>query len=714
MVRVAPTPDPNEYPTTDADIHSYHTGRRRVVKERKRMIAWDSEGIDLDGPERPQSTVLIGCSAEPHSPLVIQSSDDMLAFEDIADYMLSVAARFPDCWHIGYFFQYDQNMIIKSLHWAIKQRLYENNSSRIIGANGSHYAIELIPGKSLRITRQWPQRQSIVIEDIGAFFATKFTVAYESLFPDKLDTPEYAIIEEGKKARGGNSYDDMPSVLKYWQAEIVALEELATTFRDLMWDNGFELQSWSGPGAFANYLRRTHKLIEHEWGGKEENIPPEVHEAAKSAFYGGRFEQFQIGRIEGPIVGLDINSAYPAAFCNIPSLARGGRWVQVAAPSSKEAFGIYHVLFREPGHKFVPRLNAGPDMVKNAPTFRAMPFPFRTQRDTIKFPPAVDGWYFTPEVIAAQNAFYDAVTVIDGWEWQPAETDSYPWRDLFEEMFTRRLELKAEKNPAQMVFKLGPNSMYGKMAQRVGWKRKHKAPGSHTLAIAGYITSYTRALIYDVVTQIPHDKLIAIETDGIYTTANPDSLMLPNDLGNWLGQWGIDRYDEMLYVQSGFYMMKENGKWKAPKTRGFPPDKISADILSDYLDTLGHEGKWPEFELESGNRFTTLGASIARSVSTSGFNYPKANSLHCTWFRDKRSIDPRGKGKRSHYGAVCPACIAGQSALKAAHSLVVSRKVFTDEEDYDGYPTSKPHKLPWEDDYKEPEWLLLGDIRGIG
>jgi DNA polymerase type B, organellar and viral len=669
------------------------------------MIAWDSEGIDLDGRGQPQRTVLLGCSADVADPLQIESPDDVLSFEDIAEYMLWVSATNPDCWHIGYFFSYDQNMIIQSLHWAIKQRLYEDGHSRVTGKNGRQYEVDLIPGKMLKISRRGSDKQSITI-------ATRFTVAYESLFPDRLDTPEYAIIEEGKKARGANSYDDIPTVRKYWQAEIMALEELGTALRDLMWDNGFELQAWSGPGAFANYLRKKFQLTRHEWGGKEDNIPMPVHEAAKSAFYGGRFEQFLAGRIDGPVAAIDINSAYPAAFCQIPSLAKGGEWVRVTGPSSPTAFGLFHVLFRAPHHPALPERGLSLGSIKWPPTFHPMPFPYRTHNKMVKYPEAVDGWYFTPEVVAAQKAFGDAVQVIDGWEWIANEPDCYPWRDVFEEMYGRRLELKAAKNPAQMVFKLGPNSMYGKMAQRIGWKRTKKAPASHTLVIAGYITSYTRALIFDVARQIPEGQLVAIETDGIYTTADPSTLDLPNGTGNWLGQWDLDRYDEMLYIQSGFYMMRKGDKWKKPKTRGFAPEQITPERLTEYLASLT-PGDWPELELAGANRFTSLGASIARSMTKTGFNFPKATAMHCTWVQDKRSIDPSGKGKRTHSHRHCPACAEGQSALDGSHPLFVTRKLFKDEEEHHGYPMTKPHDLPWEAGYKEPEWILEADALGL-
>src|SRR3546814_6712081 len=89
-----------------------------------------------------------------------------------------------------------------------------------------------------------------------------------------------------------------------------------------------------------------------------------------------------------------------------------------------------------------------------------------------------------------------------------------------EEMFNKRMEL-GKKNFISMPYKLGPNSMYGKLAQRVGWKTDKDGnahpPMSHCLPLAGWITSKCRASLMKAIMQIPLDRLIAVETDGVYT-----------------------------------------------------------------------------------------------------------------------------------------------------------------------------------------------------
>ena len=300
---------------------AYHKGysteqRKNVDRERKRteraekstdailskeVIVWDGEGMKLSGPDQPQHYVLFGCSVDPDHPLVITEPDGRLTFEQIADYCLSIVQRHPNAVHFGYFFKYDQNMIIWSLPWPAKQVLYSSGSC-MVKINNCRYYIRAVFGKFIRITRlQGEEKTSILIEDFAPFFASSFVKAYETLFPKPSDPENWGVVVQGKKDRSDMMYPDMGKVRRYWRAEILALHELAFEFRRIMFDAGFLLPQWHGPGALANYIRRKYDLIRHEWGGKESNMSSEVHEAVRGGYYGGHFEQYQVGFIAGPI-----------------------------------------------------------------------------------------------------------------------------------------------------------------------------------------------------------------------------------------------------------------------------------------------------------------------------------------------------------------------------------------------------------------------------
>lgn len=663
------------------------TRKRGIDPRDKRMIAWDGEGMKLSGGKAPQHYVLFGCSADPDNPLIINHEADDLDFVRIVNYACDIAERFPNSFHVGYYFSYDQNMIIKSLSVGHKLALYEKNRTQT-KKDGIIYRVQWTPGKRIRLTRILAdgKKTSLVIDDMASYFASSFVKAYTGLFPENVDTEGYRRVVQGKADRAEMLYQDMPQVLAYWQDEIVLLEELAERFRSIMYDAGFVLREWYGPGALANLIRRERGLIEHEWGGKEENMPPAVHDASKRAYFGGHVEQYQTGRIRGPVYVYDINSAYPAGFVEAPSLAEGGIWRHVDTPTSGVRMGVYRVRYRDA---------RGSTPLVWAP----QPLPHRDARANTSYPPIVEGWYWTPE--AATAARYFGAQIMEGWEWWPDDKDARPWA-FFADMYETRLRLKRAKNPMERAFKLGLNSMYGKMAQRAGWDQEtNKPPRAHTLPLAGFITSYCRAMILEMIVKMDPAQIVAVETDGVFSTQSPEELGLTLD--NQLGNWDVKEYEEMVYVQNGLYLYKENGEWHN-KTRGMDASSITHSFVMNYLRTLSPNEPWEPAEVPQGERFIGLGAAIARSrtrenTNNTGLNPFKLASLHGRWFTAPRAMAPGIKGKRIHISNYCPACKAGHSPAADAHRLVVRTMALAD-------PVSFPYRLPWEANYEKPEWLL--------
>lgn len=723
---------------------SYHKGytkpqRRAVDRERKRderaderynkllsqeVIVWDGEGMKLSGPDKAQHYVLFGCSARPDSPLVIDGPRDRLKFEHIADYCMSVVREHPNAIHLGYYFKYDQNMIIWSLPWPAKQVLYSRGSCMVRRGTTKYY-VRCVFGKTLRITRVRAdgQKLSILIEDFAPFFASSFVKAYEKLFPQPTDPNNWAVVVQGKKDRAVTEYKDLHNVTRYWRAEIGALHELAVEFRRLMFEGGFMLSQWHGPGALANYIRRNNDLVRHEWGGKEQNLPPSVHAAVKSAYYGGHFEQYRIGRIEGPIYAYDINSAYPWAFCQVPSLREGGEWRHIGPVDMKEwhrrgsrlrtSFGLFYVEWRGvPGPKQAQMLR------------EIQPLPHRSHAGTITYPPMTNGWYWAPEVymaalIAKGSHGTATLEITDSWVWFPEDDDEWPWERLMMSLYSRRKRLQTNKNPAQMGFKLGMNSLYGKYAQRAGGKEK--APSSHTLPIAGYITSTCRAKVMDLMWSVGFENVISVETDGIFTTTAPDQIKDAHmfKLSDDLGAWGLKEYDEMIILQNGVYFLRKGDRWEKPKTRGIDANyflNASGDTdltrILRHLAECGPDGRWPKLTFDGGESFVGLGTAIARctkktlsgKMSTNPF---KASDLHCTWYKDKKELDPGStKSKRYHFAGKCRACKRGETPDQTWHDMFIQNTAMVKD------PNSAAYQLPWEKGYVEPQWILAkeGDM----
>src|SRR5205823_4313064 len=81
------------------------------------------------------------------------------------------------------------------------------------------------------------------------------------------------------------------------------------------------------------------------------------------------------------------------------------------------------------------------------------------------------------------------------------------------EIYAERARLKQSGHGGEKVLKLGLNSIYGKLAQGLGYKGK--APPYQSYLWAGMITAGTRAQILNLATLAP-EGLVMVATDGIF------------------------------------------------------------------------------------------------------------------------------------------------------------------------------------------------------
>jgi hypothetical protein len=642
-----------------------HERKSRAVPLADRpLIAWDGEGMKLSGDNRPQHYVLFGCSADVEAPLIARD----LQVGEILSYMCDIGRTYPTAIHIGYGFRYDANMIIRHLPLHNLREMKDNNET-YYSYGGSRYRIAWLPGKRFQVTRQagdHGKKITVTIDDILSFFGSSFISAIESVLSDELTDDDREVIAHGKAERGQTTWDELADVLHYWRAEIRLMQRLGERFREVMFAGGFALRDWYGPGALSSYLIRTQGLRGHIVNGPP-NLPTPVHQASKHAYAGGRFELFRMGRFEGPVYSLDINSAYPYAMSKAPSLGEDhGFWQHVENPTEVSYFGVYRIRFKIPGARAFEE--------------RPMPLFHRDGRGNISFPNITEGWYWSPETAAVIGR--DGVEVVEGWEW--INDGNRPFLFL-QEMFNRRLEI-GKRNVMSMPFKLGPNSMYGKFAQRVGWNEKtNSPPKSHCLPLAGWVTSYCRAMLYNVIRQVPLDKIIAVETDGIFTTHDVSRLRGVT-FGSGLGEWDADISDEMLYLQSGIYHRRKGTDWLAPKARGLDQQAVSLQVIADYLRAC-KPGDFPPLSVSMRERFIGLTAAHAGKAPV--------KVRHCRWESGVRELEPGGKGKRVHIPAACPACAQRLSAWDAPHTLCVRSQSFGQ--------MSAPHFIPWDRDEPYPD-----------
>lgn len=660
----------------------YHDGPSRadhIPPERREFIAWDGEGANLNGPGRPQSYILFGCTTGDY----ILSEKHISTF-DALDLILKVAEENPQAIHVAYSFNYDANMIVRMLHEPTLQRLHKTGAVNLRRPNGFRYRVEWRPSKWFQVTKYLPGWDSkknphakitARIYDLFGFFTSSFVKAYQ-----KYVGPVPEVVSQGKQNRNEFAALDTEYVETYWRAEIQCIKELAEELRRRLYGAGLRIRQWHGPGALATYSLRTHGVMQHM-----EIAPDPVREASRYAYAGGRFEMYSLGRHDGPIYSMDINSAYPHGIRGLPSLV-GGVWEyasgnSITARKRFARFGVYRIrlLHTNQSQFFVP---------EPSPIFH------RDSMGNISYPWSVDGWYWTPEARNVVRLAPNRYEIVEGWEFTPA-SDARPFQWV-EEMYATRKEWKAKGLASEYALKLCLNSLYGKMAQRVGWdEKKMAAPTWHQLEWAGWVTSNCRAMLWDVMRKIPYQDLIAVETDGLYTKASPESLGIAGSAE--LGGWEVEVYDEILYVQSGLAWLRKGDEWIC-KRRGLDASTFALEDCISYLQSLRPGEKWSPYVGQT-TRFIGLGAALQSKAPT--------KVRLGVWETREREIKPGQNGKRVHVFAKCRACRDGKTAYEAGHDMLINPRSMRD-------PNSHPHDIPWENPELNYTWREYEDeLKGL-
>jgi hypothetical protein len=554
-----------------------------------------------------------------------------LTSKECLELILQTEESHPGYVHIGFGFNYDVSMILGDLPFRHLTALHEYGRTVWNG-----YELEHIPHKWFRVKYG---KLVVKIFDIHSFFATSYVKALEAFGVGTED--EIAHLTEEKARRSEFMWSEIDEIREYFRLELKLGPVLAEKLRECFHDAGYNLQSWHGPGALARMALRRH----HVYDAMAET-PKAVSEASRYAFAGGRFEMVQAGHAQHEIWNADLHSAYPAFARDLPNLAHG-KW-RTGKSFEPGKFGIYKIRYET-----------------TADPFRVYPLFRRLDDGTVVWPNRVEGWYWAPEAELIKDD--PDAKFLDAWIFDEDDSTDRPFAWL-EEYYQRRQRLKDNGSAAEYTFKLIINAVYGQLAQRAGWDRKHgTAPKSHQLEWAGYITSACRAEVY-AAGILDNESLVSIDTDGLYST----SPIPVSNVGSNLGQWEIERFDDGIFWQSGIYMLKRGGEWIKSKTRGIPAGSYTAD---DLLDALA---RGEPLRL-SKKVFVTYGLAQARP------------ELLNTWQDEPHEFVFGGKGKRLHFPKACKAVCKG-----ALHRLGVPHFLWGLGDDI----RSRPHYLPWLDNDK--------------
>jgi hypothetical protein len=481
---------------------------------------------------------------------------------------------------------YDVNMILRDVTEQNLRTLYSTGT-----CYWDNYIIHWQNRKrfSVRHTGQ-KKEHAFVLWDVFGFFQKSFVKACRAWLGDLpiLDT-----IQRMKIQRSSFTDEDVKSVLEYNASECELLVRIMTQLRLALDFAGIHVSRWDGAGAIAAGLLKKHSITSYK------AMPPEtIYHAAQFAYSGGRIEAPMVGNCEdGEIHRYDLRSAYPAVIANLPSLATA-RW-------EHEGFWNGNAM------SFVEIEWSYQD---ERPFY---PFFYRTHRGTIIYPRSGRGIYFGVELPKNTQTY----KIVQAWNID-IRSNEKPFDFVHTDYRTRAI-LREHGHMAHEVIKLGLNSLYGKLAQQVGYRHGHM-PSYHTLIWAGFITASTRAKLYEAASLCEGD-VIAFATDAIITTAPVD---LP--IGTELGQWDHTELSGITIVQPGVYWVKEGDEWTA-KYRGFDPGSLTReDVVRCWS-----EGKT---KLETDlTRFFGIGSAIGRNTFQTCWR---------CWRTEPRSLNLMPSGKR--------------------------------------------------------------------
>jgi hypothetical protein len=388
------------------------------------------------------------------------------------------------------------------------------------------------------------------IYDVFGLFAASFlkTIADWEIGPEHWEG-----IKRMKDDRA-NFAGITDQIRSYCALECRLLADLMTAFRTVSLEAGIQPRNWAGAGKLAAALLTRHDVITRAEAIKF--CPPEMITLAHEAYYGGRFEVTRIGEIAEPVTEHDINSAYPSAMRELPCLVHG-RWIKTTGRE------LTRLLNEGRGNE----LFIAPVRFRHFGEPHLCGLPFRSDKGKLSWPECGRGVYWSPELRSAQKLGGLDIRCSAGYLYKRnCACRSFPW---IEPLYEKRRKLGGSTKGKPI--KLGLNSLYGKLAQRIG------SPKWANIVHAGLITAITRSRLNEAI-KLAGDqrRVVMIATDAIYTTGGPIE-GLP--IGKLIGQWGKKRFSRLFIVRPGLYWppKPKTRAWKL-KSRGLSSSRLEAYV----------------------------------------------------------------------------------------------------------------------------------------
>lgn len=530
---------------------------RNATRERFTRANAEFRAVDGEGGNVAEPGTLFGLRHQYLSlrvgPELLETGNPLL-WEECLGFL---ADQDPHYIYVAYFFDYDVTMIIRTFPEERAKRLLNRHlrmdkNGNCLPLDIGDFQVDYLQHKEFKVRRKGT-RHWMIINDVGQFFQSSFLKTLEKW---NIGTPdEREMIRRGKSMRAEFA-GHTEEIAAYNALECVLLEQLMTEFRSVCEDTGYVPNKWQGPGNLASAMLKRHGIP------RRDDIPilrnNEFRALAQEAYYGGRFETTAAGPVSGPVFQYDINGAYVAALRTLPCLTHGSWKHTDTQPRDGLWFGAVHFNHPSGDESYLYNL------------------PVRLANGNIFYPREGNGVYWSEELSAASKHDTD-VAFKHGWVYE--NHCECRWFGFVDDYYAERLRLG--KSAKGYVLKLAGNSIYGKLAQSIGY-----APWANP-AWAGIITASCRAQIVEGYSQSPRGTYM-IATDGLFTDRKLD---LP--VSRELGEWEETVHPNGIFiVQPGIYFAGDE-----PKSRG-----VERGVINTMRSQF--EGQWTKFEDSRGLDYT--------------------------------------------------------------------------------------------------------------
>lgn len=444
------------------------------------------------------------------------------------------------------------------------------------------------------------------IWDVWKFFQGKFVSALTDWKVGTQHMRDQMTHMKDKRA----DFDREPPkmVMPYCLEECRCMAELSQKLIEAHEKAGLHLKSFYGAGSSASAMLDVMGIKD-----KIRDAPIEMKLALAMAFFGGRFENSRIGRVEGPVYSWDISSAYPYQLMFLPCLVHG-KWELTRNRKridSARAALVHYGLGRSKVGTWGP-------------------FPFRTEDGSICFPiESGGGWVWRDEYVAGERLF-GHVHFIEAWVCE-SNCDCQPFEKIAQYYLER---LRIGKEGPGIVIKLGVNSNYGKLAQSIG------NAIYRSWIWAGIITSGCRAQALDVLgLHRDWSNMLMVATDGIYTRELIEP-PIPKNTGTWeaidekgqpvkkpLGGWEGKKIAKGIFLaRPGIYFPLNPTDKEIKDVRGRGVGKsIVLQNWDKIVESWESHGLEQTASIANVSRFCGAKTSISRSGREGSYEYTRAS-----------------------------------------------------------------------------------------